>query len=134
MLTQQVVQQALISFDQSGNLTTVATGNYQPKIATQDGGVIAQASDGSTVAFGTNLSLAALRTYPYSHGWGTRTSLAHWLRLCFLLLNWQQAFGHCKAAISPEIPRQYSRPNTRHLRAATLQIILVHLRVQVRGR
>ena len=34
MLTQQVVQQALISFDQSGNLTTVATGNYpQPELA-----------------------------------------------------------------------------------------------------
>lgn len=62
--TQQVVQQALISFDQSGNLTTVATGNYQPKIATQDGGVIAQASDGSTVAFGTNLSLSGLTNLP----------------------------------------------------------------------
>jgi len=59
-----VVQQALISFDQSGNLTTVATGNYQPKIATQDGGVIAQASDGSTVAFGTNLSLSGLTNLP----------------------------------------------------------------------
>src|SRR5262249_29820317 len=49
-------QKTLISFDQSGTITTIATGDYEPVMATADGGVIAKTPDGTAVAFDTNQS------------------------------------------------------------------------------
>ena len=49
----------LISFDQSGNVKWSVTGNYQPQIATADGGVIATSDSGPTITFDQNGSATA---------------------------------------------------------------------------
>jgi hypothetical protein len=49
-----ILEQTLMTLDQSGSTTTIATGNYEPVMATADGGVIAKTPDGTAVAFGTN--------------------------------------------------------------------------------
>ncbi len=43
-------------FDQSGNLLGIS-GNYQPAIATADGGLIATTSGDTTVTFDANLNI-----------------------------------------------------------------------------
>jgi hypothetical protein len=54
---------------------TVATGNYQPMIATQDGGVLATAPDGSVAAFNTptvptaRAGLTVFPTYSWPGEW-----------------------------------------------------------------
>jgi hypothetical protein len=52
--TQQNLAQ-MISFDQAGNVKWSATGNYQPQVATSDGGVIAQnLNTGASATFDSN--------------------------------------------------------------------------------
>lgn len=60
----------LIAIDPSGSITPIATGDYKPLIATADGGLIAKAPDGSTVAFNTSFAptggFASLPTQSWS--------------------------------------------------------------------
>jgi len=44
----------MVAFDQSGSLRWSVAGNYQPQIATEDGGVIATDDSGAAVAFDRN--------------------------------------------------------------------------------
>ena len=47
----------MVRFDQSGNLLAVRAGDYQPAIATADGGLIATTSSGSAVTMDANLNV-----------------------------------------------------------------------------
>jgi hypothetical protein len=63
-------QNSLVAFDQSGNLKWSVAGDYQPQIATADGGVIAQNFDtGASATFDSNGSptgqLGSLPTYSW---------------------------------------------------------------------
>jgi hypothetical protein len=59
----------MVGFGASGNLTFAKSGNYQPKIATADGGVIAKSDSGTTLAFDQNGDatgqLGSLPTYSW---------------------------------------------------------------------
>jgi len=59
----------MIAFDASGNVRWSVPGNYQPKIATADGGVIATLDDGSAATFDSDGNatgqMASLPTYSW---------------------------------------------------------------------
>ena len=50
----------MVRFDQSGNLLAMRAGDYQPAIATADGGLIATTSSGSAVTMDANLNITGM--------------------------------------------------------------------------
>ena len=91
--TQQSLSQ-MISFDQAGNVRWSATGDYQPQIATADGGVIAQNLDtGIHVTFDTNGSATGqLASLPVQSWTGKAYQVGSVIQVVSNLINFAGSF------------------------------------------
>jgi hypothetical protein len=64
---------SLVSFNLAGELGVIANGNYEPVMATADGGVIATMPDGTAVTFDTNQAPTSATTNFPTQSWTENT-------------------------------------------------------------
>ena len=84
-------QQLMVAFDQTGNLLWSVAGNYQPQMATADGGAIATTDDGSrsAVTFDENGNATGQLGYLPTQSWrGNTYQVGSIHRLAAATISW----------------------------------------------